>query len=108
MELQIQTLTRNALQKLAPVLKQVAKHDGDLARQIRRSASSVWLNLHEGMYSQGKRAGSRFYDALGSASETRASIELAAIWNYIHQDIATELDTDFDRIVAILYKLSRG
>ena len=59
------------------VAKVVERHDGDLARQMRRSSSSVVLNLSEGCYSRKGSRIARWSDAMGSANETRSALQLA-------------------------------
>jgi four helix bundle protein len=49
-------------------MERIGKKDANLADQLRRAASSVPLNLHEGAYSQGGNVRARFHNALGSAA----------------------------------------
>ena len=43
-----QELSLQRVRELSPIAQRVAKHDRDLARQLRRAASSIVLNLAEG------------------------------------------------------------
>ena len=63
--------------EIRPLLEQIARHDRSLVSQIRRSASSVPLNIGEGAYSQGGNARARYYNAAGSAN-MRSRIPLAS------------------------------
>ena len=89
---------------LAPVIQQIASHDKDLARQLRRAASSIVLNLAEGSHSDPGNRRARFYTAAGSAKESQAALHLAVAWEYTTDTTTTEL---VDRVVAITYALSK-
>ena len=69
--------------ELRPVMEQIERCDADLARQMRRAASSVALNTAEGMYSQGKNRGARYHNALGSMRETLSCIEVGVALGYL-------------------------
>jgi four helix bundle protein len=101
--LRIYHVVLEVLKQLQPVLRRIELRDRDLARQLRRCSSSVALNLAEGMYSRGKNRGARYHNALGSARETLACIEVAVVCSYVEQDAA--LQDQLDRIVATLVKL---
>ena len=55
------------------------------------------------MYSRGRNRATRYHSALGSARETLACLEVAAICRYVQQD--SSLNDQLDRIVATLVKL---
>ena len=38
-----------------PLIGRIARHDPDLARQLRRASTSVVLNTAEGMYARGRQ-----------------------------------------------------
>ena len=82
---------------LQPVLQRIARADSDLGRQARRAEASIALNVAEGMYSRGKNRQARYHNALGSARETLACLEVAAALGYIP---VVELETcaRFNRI----------
>ncbi len=101
--LRIYSFILEVLRKIAPLVKAIAKHDPDLAKQLRRSASSMALNTAEGSGSQGGNIRSRFRDALASTQETRANLDVAEVWGYIEVD--AQLRDDLDRIAATLYRL---
>ncbi len=61
----------------------VARHDRDLARQIRRAACSVVLNIAEGEHSSDGHRRERFRTARGSAAEVRAGVDAAVAFGLI-------------------------
>ena len=75
-----------------------------LARQLRRAASSVTLNLAEGSGSQGRNRNARYFNALGSAREVRACIHVALAWSYVETVDAQLLD-ELERVIATLIRL---
>ncbi len=75
--LRIYQVVLGVLKQLQPALRRIEARDRDLARQLRRCSSSVALNLAEGMYSRGKNREARYHNALGSARESLACLEVA-------------------------------
>lgn len=104
MTLKIYDFVIETVRLLAPVLHEIARHDLDLARQMRRAASSIALNAAEGAGNDGGHRRERFRTALGSAKETRACIEVADALGYVAID-ARVVDR-LDHIAATLYKLA--
>jgi four helix bundle protein len=70
---------------LRPIVPKIARHDRDLADQLRRAASSIALNLGEGACSQGGNRMKHFWIANGSASEVKAALRTAIAWGWIDQ-----------------------
>ena len=101
--LNIYHVVLGVLKQLQPAVRRIEVRDRELARQLRRCSSSVALNLAEGMYSRGKNRGARYHNALGSARETLACMEVAVVCSYVQQDAS--LHDQLDRIVATLVKL---
>ena len=62
----------------AVVAKAVERFDSDLARQLRRAAASVPLNIAEGSGASGGNRRQRYHSALGSAREVGACFDVAA------------------------------
>ena len=91
--------------ELRPVMGQIERYDADLARQMRRAASSVALNVSEGMYSRGKNRGARYHTAMGSMRETLSCIEVSEALGYV-QGVDAGLIDSIDRVVATLTKLT--
>ena len=103
--LQVHRLAFDVVGRLAPVVAAVGARDSDLARQMRRAASSVVLNTAEAQASYDGNSRLRFRTALGSTRETRAAFELAVVWGFVKED--AELLDALDRIAATLHKLAR-
>jgi four helix bundle protein len=93
----------DTMRSLRPLLVQLERRDADLARQMRRAAASVALNLGEGMYSRGKNRAARYHTALGSARETLACVEVAAALHGIAADEA--LVRQLDVVIGTLVRL---
>jgi four helix bundle protein len=88
------------------VLKEVAKHDGDLARQGRRAVLSILLNVKEGMGSDKGNRKARYFNALGSARETEAVLDGARAMGYVRQ-VDPIVTARLSHVVAVLVLLSR-
>ena len=67
----------------AVVAKAVERFDGDLARQLRRAATSVPLNIAEGSGAFGGNRRQRYYSAMGSAREVGACFDAAEAMGYV-------------------------
>ena len=96
------------IRALAPILDAVARRDRDLAQQLRRSASSVPLNVCEGSQRRGADRSQFYRIAAGSASETRAALEVAAAWGYVDVASLTTVQHLLDRVIAMLWRLTHG
>jgi four helix bundle protein len=68
---------------LGPLVKELERHDPDLAKQCRRALTSAPLNLAEGSYSRGKNRPARYHTALGSLREVLACFEVAEALGYL-------------------------
>jgi four helix bundle protein len=93
----------DALRGLRAVVTQIEGHDRDLARQLRRAASSVALNISEGSGSSGGTRRERYRNALGSARETGACLDVAMACGYVAEIDVALLD-QLDRVRAVLVK----
>ena len=93
------------LKLTAPIVGEIAKRDADLARQMRRAASSIALNTAEAWGSAGGNERLRFRSAHSSTQEVRACLDVAEALAYV--DAVDEgLRDRFDRIAATLYRLA--
>jgi len=94
------------LEKLNIEIAAIERHDGDLARQLRRAAASVTLNIAEGSYARGRNRKALYSVALGSAKEVRACLDVAKAFRYlaaVDESIAAKLNV----ICGVLYRLTR-
>ena len=95
----------DALRLMRPALAAIARHDPDLARQLRRAASSVVLNLAEGSGSFGRIRTARYRTALGSARESMSCLRVAEAFGYL-EALPDGLLARLDRIVATLVRVA--
>jgi four helix bundle protein len=91
------------LKGLRPVVAAIEVHDRDLARQLRRAATSVALNAGEGSGCSGGTRRERYRNALGSARETGACLDAALALGYVENLDAGLLDM-LDHVRAVLVK----
>ena len=93
---------------LRPLRCKLARHSKSLATQLERAASSIAANVSEGRRRAGKDRLYHFRVAAGSADETRTHLLVAHAWGYLESAEINESIALIDRILAMLYRLSRG
>ncbi len=104
--LRIQAVCIELVRDVRGLAGQIETYDKDQARQLRRSATSIVLNLAEGEGSRGGTRRARYDSALGSARETVANLRVAEAMGYVEALDAGLMDR-FDRVTATLFKLTR-
>ena len=97
----------SVIESLRDPVREIERLDRDLARQIRRAASSIALNLAEGRSRSGRDRTHCFRIARGSALEVRAALRVAAGWGYLTDAVVAPLDFELDRICAMCWRLVR-
>ena len=102
--LHIYSVVLEVIEALAPVLSNIERRDPDLAKQARRAAASVALNLAERMDGRGRNRGLRYQTALGSARETMACLHVAKAFHYV-DSIDAVLNDRLDHVVGTLVRL---
>ncbi len=103
----IYSVTIQLCHQVAPLCTTIARHDPDLARQLRRALSSVPLNTAEGSYSRGRNRHARYHTALGSAAEAKACLEVASAFGYI-EPLPQDVVNTFAHVIGTLHHLARG
>lgn len=94
--------------RLGPALEALARRDRDLARQMRRAAASVVLNIAEGAQRRGKDRLHFYRIAAGSAAETGSALRLARAWGYLDGPAMAAAEALLDRVQAMLWRLTHG
>jgi four helix bundle protein len=102
--LRIYTTIIDVLRNLRPIVSRIESHDRDLARQLRRCASSIALNVSEGSGSRGGTRRERYQNALGSARETGACLDVAVALGYV-AEIDQETLAKLDHVRATLFRV---
>ena len=92
------------LRRLVPVM---ARHDPDLARQVKRAASSISLNLREGLERIGRDRIQHWRVAFGSAREVQAGLDIATLAGDLDEAAAAKAREYLDRVCAMLYRMTR-
>jgi four helix bundle protein len=103
--LRIYGVVLEVVREVRPLIELIERKDPDLARQMRRAACSVALNISEGMYSRGKNRGARYHTAMGSMRETLSCIEVSVALGYV-QGVDASLQARIDHVLGTLHKLS--
>jgi four helix bundle protein len=108
MRLQVHEMAITIIEALAPLAPLVARHDRDLASQLRRAASSMALNIAESEYSDPGNRRARLFTAAGSTNESRSALRVAVAWGYLPAERATDVLARLDQVMAILWRLTHG
>lgn len=95
------------IRALAAPLEVLERRDPSLALQMRRAAASVSLNLAEGGKRRGKDRIHLWRVAAGSASEVVAGLRVAEAFGYLEVAQAEEALRLCDRVLAMLWGLTR-
>jgi four helix bundle protein len=103
--LRIYPVVLEIIEGLRTITPRIERRDRDLGRQLRRAASSIALNVAEGMYSRGQLRQARYHTALGSARETLACLETAYAWGYVGA-LDDGLVAKLDRVIGTLVRLA--
>lgn len=101
----VHAVMRDVLRTMRPMLAAIDNRDPDLARQLRRAASSVVLNVAEGSGSFGRMRTARYRTALGSARETLACLRVAEAFGYI-DTISDGLLGRINRVIGTLVRVA--
>jgi four helix bundle protein len=108
MALQVAELSIQLIETLQPLMSRIKAKDKALEDQIRRAASSIALNLGEAEFSDPGNRRARFHTAAGSAGETRNALRVAVAWRLVVPAEAEPAQQLLRRIIAALWKLTRG
>ena len=105
--MKIYDIALELVRSIMRLVRIVAEHDPDLARQMKRAVTSVPLNMQEGLYSLGGNRVARFHNSMGSARELMSCLHVCVCAEYLKQ---SEVDKDLERldhVIGALWNLSR-
>ena len=108
MALQVASLSIELIETLKPLVPRIKQRDKSLADQLARAASSIALNIGEAELSDPGNRKSRLFTAAGSANETLTALRVAVAWGHLPATQAEGSIHLLQRIVAILWKMTRG
>ena len=91
--------------ELADDIERIERRDADLARQLRRAASSVALNTMEGGGQRGGNRRLRYESALGSVREVLGVLDVAEALRMTKRRDGVRKRAE--HISAVLFKLTR-
>ena len=104
--LRIYQVALDVARDAAAAARVIGLQDADLARQLRRAATSIPLNVAEGSGVSGGNRRLRYATALGSARETMACFDVAVAMDYL-APLGFESRDRLDKVIATLVKVSR-
>ena len=108
MALQVAVLSIELIETLCPLMPRIKQRDKSLADQLSRAASSIALNIGEAELSDPGNRKARLFTAAGSANETLTALRVAVAWRHLAAREAEAAMALLRRIVAILWKMTRG
>ena len=106
MSLQAFDISLELIRSLEQPLAILDRRDPDLAKQVRRAAASVPLNLSEGSRRTGKDRNHLWRVAAGSADEVAASLRVAEAFGYLQSIATAQALAHCDRVLAMLWRMT--
>ena len=107
MAFQVEELSLELIEALVPLMPRIKQRDKSLEDQLRRAASSIGLNCAEAAFSDPGNRRARLFTAAGSAGETRHALRQAVAWRLVTSTDAAVAMKLVERIVAILWRMTR-
>ena len=101
-----QQVASQLIRVLRPLVELIARHDSDLAAQVRTAGNSITLNIAEGGRRVGKDRANRYRVAAGSTAEVRAALDAAVGWGYLRDEAVTKALQLIDRELGLLWGLT--
>ena len=95
-----------AIAALQPLVTKIARHDRNLAMQLRDAASSMPLNVSEGARREGGDRLHHYRIAAGSADEARTALRVAIALRYVAAEECADADALLDSELALLWRLT--
>jgi len=96
----------DAIRSVQTPLAAIATRDPDLARQLRRAAASMALNLMEGRRREGRDRLHHYRVAAGSADEIVAALRVAEAFRIVDLAAIAAVLRHCDRVLAITWRLT--
>ena len=100
------TVAHDLIRALRRPVALIARHDADLASQLRRAGTSIPGNLAEGRARLGRDARYHYSVAAGSAREVDSHLRTAVGWGYVEDADVAEALALLDRAHALCWRLS--
>jgi four helix bundle protein len=95
----------DAIEAARPLADKIARHDRDLAKQLRNAASSAALNAEEGEWGRKGHKAERLSAAMNSAREARRALRVATAWRYVTREETAVAEDRFDHAAASLWRI---
>jgi four helix bundle protein len=104
--LTIYTVSLQLCRDCVPIISAIARHDRNLADQLRRAVTSVALNIAESDGQAGGNRKQRRLTALGSVREVSACIEIGVALSYV-AEIGDAVKGRLNHVTGTLVNLTR-
>jgi len=108
MAFRVAEMSVQMIETLRPLVGRIKARDRSLADQLTRAASSVCLNIAESQHSDPGNRRARLFTAAGSANEGLMAVRIAVAWGSINESDGNASVALLDRILAVLWRMTRG
>ncbi len=106
-DLDVYKRSMRAISLIAQITSAIPGKDGWLAKQIRRSAGSIVLNLSEACGEHSPLEKARIFRiSRRSAFETADGLQLVRVYSRPNENLIAEADTELFRITSMLTRLA--